>query len=125
QVERVRERLLEVLAPVVPVSSGVPFFSSVSGERLDTAGLDAGYWFENLRGRVRFGDAVGGLLADGRSVFLEVSTHPVLAVGLQETMEAAGRSGVVLGTLRRGEGGPERWVTALAEAHVHGLPVNW
>ncbi|MCQ1582628.1 SDR family NAD(P)-dependent oxidoreductase [Streptomyces parvus] len=103
----------------------MPFFSSVSGERLDTAGLDAGYWFENLRGRVRFGDAVDGLLADGRSVFLEVSTHPVLAVGLQEAMEAAGRSGVVLGTLRRGEGGPERWVTALAEAHVHGLPVNW
>ncbi|MFF2864805.1 type I polyketide synthase, partial [Streptomyces rubiginosohelvolus] len=31
----------------------------------------------------------------------------------------------VLGTLRRGEGGAERWVTALAEAHVHGLPVNW
>ncbi|MBM7058186.1 SDR family NAD(P)-dependent oxidoreductase, partial [Streptomyces sp. RHZ10] len=103
----------------------VPFFSSVSGERLDTAGLDAGYWYENLRGRVRFGDAADGLLADGRSVFLEVSAHPVLAVGLQETMEAAGRSGVVLGTLRRGEGGSERWMTALAEAHVHGLPVNW
>ncbi|MFF8098148.1 type I polyketide synthase, partial [Streptomyces sp. NPDC016675] len=36
-----------------------------------------------------------------------------------------GGAGVVLGTLRRGEGGVRRWVTALAEAHVHGVPVDW
>ncbi|MEE1943440.1 acyltransferase domain-containing protein, partial [Streptomyces sp. TRM 70361] len=125
QVERVRERLLGVLGSVSPVSSVVPFYSSVSGGRRDTAGLDAGYWYDNLRSAVRFGDVTDVLLAEGRTVFLEVSAHPVLAVGVQESMEAAGRAGVVLGTLRRGEGGLQRWVTALAEAHVHGVPVNW
>ncbi|WP_373465063.1 type I polyketide synthase [Streptomyces sp. V2I9] len=125
QVERVRDRLLEALAPLTPVSSTVPFHSTVSGERMDTAGLDAAYWYGNLRGTVRFADATDALLAEGRSVFLEISAHPVLMVGVQESMEAADRSGAVLGTLRRGEGGRRRWTTALAEAHVHGIPVDW
>ncbi|WP_258037343.1 MULTISPECIES: type I polyketide synthase [unclassified Streptomyces] len=125
QVERVRERLLDALDSVSPVSSVVPFYSSVSGERKDTAGLDAAYWYGNLRNAVRFGDVTDVLLAEGRTVFLEVSAHPVLAVGVQECMDAAGRAGAVLGTLRRGEGGLRRWVTALAEAHVHGVPVDW
>ncbi|ANB10370.1 hypothetical protein SAM40697_6417 [Streptomyces ambofaciens] len=125
QVERIRERLLEDLGPIAPVSSAVPFHSTVTGVRMDTAGLDAEYWYGNLRNTVRFEEVTRALLAEGRSLFVEVSPHPVLAVGVQESMEAAGRAGVVLGTLRRGEGGVQRWVTALAEAHVHGAPVDW
>ncbi|MFC5153869.1 type I polyketide synthase [Streptomyces amakusaensis] len=125
QVERIRERVLEDLAPVVPVSSAVPFYSTVTGERKDTAGLDAEYWYGNLRNTVRFEDVTRALLTEGRTLFLEISPHPVLAVGVQESMEATGRAGAVLGTLRRGEGGTRRWVTALAEAHAHGVPVDW
>ncbi|MCF3171736.1 acyltransferase domain-containing protein, partial [Streptomyces violaceoruber] len=75
---------------------------------LDTSGLGAGYWYENLRRMVRFEDAVRALLGDGHGVFVESSAHPVLTVGVQETIEAAGSEAVTVGTLRRGEGGPER-----------------
>ncbi|MGI5390987.1 type I polyketide synthase [Streptomyces sp. CA-251251] len=125
QVEGVRERVLAELAGVVPVSSGVPLYSTVAGAPVDTASMDAGYWFENLRATVRFEEVVRGLLADGRSVFVECSPHPVLAVGVEETAEAAGVDAVVVGSLRRGEGGEERFLTALAEAWVAGAGVDW
>ncbi|MGW1998457.1 type I polyketide synthase, partial [Embleya sp. NPDC001921] len=61
----------------------------------------------------------------GFDAFVEVSPHPVLTTPIESTVEAAEAEAVVLGTLRRGEGGPERFGTALAEAHVNGLPVDW
>ncbi|MER5556948.1 SDR family NAD(P)-dependent oxidoreductase, partial [Streptomyces sp. NPDC002793] len=94
-------------------------------ERIDGAVLDAAYWYENLRNTVRFEDVTRSLLTSGRTLFLEASPHPVLTVGLQETIEASGGDGAALATLRRDQGGSERWFTALAEAHVAGVPVDW
>ncbi|MFF7638602.1 beta-ketoacyl synthase N-terminal-like domain-containing protein, partial [Kitasatospora sp. NPDC008050] len=125
QVEALEGELLEALAPVRPVSSSVAFYSTVTGEWIDTAVLDAGYWFRNLRETVRFEPVVRGLLESGHGVFIEASPHPVLTVGIQECAEEAGRDAVALGSLRRGEGSPERFLTSVAEAHVHGVEVDW
>ncbi|MGY1503362.1 type I polyketide synthase [Streptomyces sp. QTS52] len=125
QVEGIREELHAVLGEVSPVTAHVPFYSTVSGERLDTAGLDAGYWYRNLRSTVRLEDTVTGLVEAGYRVFVEVSPHPVLVAAVQETAEAVGREVVVTGTLRRGEGGLERLLLSLGEAYVHGVPVDW
>ncbi|WP_144317144.1 acyltransferase domain-containing protein, partial [Streptomyces sp. sk226] len=73
QVEGIRDEVLEALAPVAARTSSVPFYSSVTGGLLDTSGLDAGYWYENLRRMVRFEDAVRALLGDGHGVFVESS----------------------------------------------------
>ncbi|MFF0117613.1 SDR family NAD(P)-dependent oxidoreductase, partial [Streptomyces prasinus] len=51
--------------------------------------------------------------------------HPVLTPGIEQTLEAADAEGTVLGTLRRDEGGAQRFLTALAEAHVAGISVDW
>ncbi|WP_415954614.1 acyltransferase domain-containing protein, partial [Streptomyces sp. KLOTTS4A1] len=64
-------------------------------------------------------------LADGHTVFIEVSPHPVLSLGLQGTIEDAEATATALGTLRRDEGGPDRIVTSLAEAHCHGVSIDW
>nr|WP_259408414.1 type I polyketide synthase [Streptomyces akebiae] len=125
QVEELRERILADLAPVKPVSSSVPLYSSVTGGRIDTAVMDAGYWYESLRSLVRFDEATAALLADGRSVFLESSPHPVLTPGIEQSLEASGHPGVTLATLHRDRGDATRWLTALAEAHVAGVPVDW
>nr|QBG82532.1 Polyketide synthase [Streptomyces ossamyceticus] len=124
-VEQIEGELAEVLAPVAPVSSAVAFYSCVTGGRLDTAGLDAGYWFRNLRQPVRFEEATRALLEQGHGLFVEVSPHAVLTGAVQETAEAAGREVAVTGTLRRGEGGPERLLLSLGEVYVHGAPVDW
>ncbi|SER42621.1 type I polyketide synthase [Actinokineospora terrae] len=122
-VELIEQRLLRDLAPVSPRVGELPFYSAVTGDRITTDRMDARYWYDNLRETVRFEDATRALLRDGNTLFVEVSAHPVLVTGLQETLD--GRSGAVLGTLRRDEGGLERWWAALAEAYVVGVPVDW
>ncbi|SEO77535.1 Ketoacyl-synthetase C-terminal extension [Amycolatopsis saalfeldensis] len=125
-VDALHDELASTLAPIEPRSSGVPFFSTVTGDWIDTAELGAGYWFRNLRGTVQLEGAVRSLLGGGHDVFIEASPHPVLSAGLQDTIDAAGATeAVVLGSLRRDDGGRSRLLTALAEAHVHGVRVDW
>ncbi|MEW2157958.1 type I polyketide synthase [Streptomyces sp. NPDC007189] len=120
-VEAIEDELARVLAPVAPRSGEVPFFSTTEAAVIDTAQLDGGYWYRNLRHRVRFADAVQGLIDQGYSAFVEVSSHPVLGMPVQEAAPDA----VVVGTLRRNEGGTPRFLTSLAEAWVRGIPVDW
>ncbi|MER6548848.1 SDR family NAD(P)-dependent oxidoreductase, partial [Streptomyces sp. NPDC001250] len=120
-VEAIEAELAKVLAPVTPRSGRVPFFSTTEAALVDTAGLDGGYWYRNLRRRVRFADAVEGLAGQGYSAFVEVSSHPVLGMAVQEAAPDA----VVVGSLRRNEGGTTRLLTSLAEAWVRGIPVDW
>ncbi|MGW7533245.1 type I polyketide synthase [Amycolatopsis sp. NPDC054798] len=122
-VEQIHEELREVLAPVSPVSGEVPFYSAVSGELFDTAGMDAEYWYRNLRNTVEFEKATRKLLADGYRVFVEVSPHPVLVPGLQETID--GTAAAAVGTLRRDEGGLDRFTASLGEVFAHGGTVDW
>nr|WP_051905942.1 type I polyketide synthase [Streptomyces flavovariabilis] len=125
-VEAIRERMSAELASVAPRACDVPFYSTVTGTRLDTAELDAAYWYRNLRHPVEFERTTRALLADGHRVFVEASPHPVLSVGLEETFAAAEADDArVIGTLRRADGGPARLLTSLAEAHVAGVPVRW
>jgi acyl transferase domain-containing protein/acyl carrier protein len=127
QIDDLREELLEAFAPIAPQSGGVRFHSTVTGEPLDTAELGAEYWFRNLRQTVLFEPVLRALLEAGSRAFLEVSPHPVIAFGAEETIAGVPEAGeaVVLSTLRRDDGGGTRFATALAEAHVKGVPVRW
>ncbi|MET9403668.1 beta-ketoacyl synthase N-terminal-like domain-containing protein, partial [Kitasatospora sp. NPDC002965] len=125
QVAAVEQELLRELAGITPRAGRVPFYSSVTGAPLDTAGLDAAYWYRNLRRTVEFEAATGALLADGYQVFLEGGPHPVLTPAIQDSAEAAGADACVLGTLRRGEGGPARLLASLGELQLRGVPIDW
>jgi NADPH:quinone reductase-like Zn-dependent oxidoreductase/acyl carrier protein len=121
-----REELLEAFGGLDPRSGEVAFHSSVTGGLVDTAGLDGGYWYRNLRETVRFGDVLGGLVEGGQRAFVEVGPHPVLALSVESVAESVGRDDVaVVSTLRRGEGGPRRFGLSLAQAHAAGVEVDW
>ncbi|MFD8026886.1 type I polyketide synthase, partial [Streptomyces lavendulae] len=124
-VEIIEAELAEALAGITPRTPRIPFCSTVTGEVVDSADLDAEYWYTNLRTTVRFEPAVRRLMEDGHDVFVECSPHPVLAVGLQETAESVGATADVVPSLRRGDGGPARFLTSLADAYVHGVPTDW
>ncbi|EXU61610.1 type-I PKS, partial [Streptomyces sp. PRh5] len=87
--------------------------------------LDTTYWIKNLRERVRFADAVRALLDDGHRVFIEASTHPVLTIGMQESIEEAGVDAVTIPTLRRDHGGPAQLLRSVAQAFTAGVEVDW
>ncbi|MFI2577804.1 SDR family NAD(P)-dependent oxidoreductase [Streptomyces rochei] len=112
-----RERL-----GVVGFRSGVvPWYSTVTGGLVDGGGLDAGYWFENLRGEVRFEAAVRAAVGDGLCRFVEVSGHPVLLAGVADMVPG----GVVTGTLRRGDGGLGDVLRAAGVLWMAGVAVDW
>ncbi|MFZ2112987.1 MAG: SDR family NAD(P)-dependent oxidoreductase, partial [Solirubrobacteraceae bacterium] len=88
----------------------------------------AEYWYRNLRETVRLHDATRGLLGEGYRSFIEMSPHPVLTVGVQETAEQALSnldSVFVGGSLRREQGGLDRFLASLGEAWVRGVEVDW
>ncbi|WP_063732707.1 type I polyketide synthase [Streptomyces sp. RTd22] len=125
QVELLRDELLTLLAPVRPQPAQVPFLSTVTGEWVDGTELDAEYWFTNLRRTVELEDAIRRLLDEGFGVFIESSAHPVLAMAVQDTAEDAGRTAAAIGSLRRDEGGLDRFWASLGEAWTRGVQVDW
>ncbi|MEU0398444.1 type I polyketide synthase, partial [Streptomyces sp. NPDC006208] len=125
QIKQVETQAGEGFAGISPLPGAVPFYSTVTGGRLDAGELGSGYWYRNMRQTVRFYDAIRFALADGHDVFVEVSPHPVQLAGIQDAIEAAEAEAVVIPTLRRGDGGRHRLLLSLAQAHVHGVAIDW
>ncbi len=117
-VDELRDELSEVLAPIQSRAGTVPVYSTLTGRVEDGSGMDAGYWFDNLRSTVRFSDAVTALAAEGFGTFVECSPHPVLTMSLPDDV-------VAVGSLKRDEGGLERMLLSLGEAVVHGVTPDW
>ncbi|MER5556189.1 SDR family NAD(P)-dependent oxidoreductase [Streptomyces sp. NPDC002793] len=126
QVDSLRDELLDDLAGITPVAGRVPLMSTVECAWLDGDALDAEYWVRNLREPVRFSTAVQELLATGHTNFVECSPHPVLTAAVADIADEAAVAGVfTTGSLRRNEGGLERFLTCLAETYVRGARVRW
>ncbi|MFD9604697.1 SDR family NAD(P)-dependent oxidoreductase, partial [Streptomyces sp. NPDC059970] len=125
QMDDVTDGLRSALDWFTPGAGTVPFYSSLTGSTLDTRELTADYWCENFRSRVQFERSVRTCADDREGVFIEVSPHPVLASAVRQTLDAAGAGHAVLPTLLRGQGGLRRFLTAAAEAYVHGVEVDW
>ncbi|MET8832276.1 type I polyketide synthase, partial [Streptomyces sp. NPDC004610] len=125
QVDEVRAELAGSLAGIVPGPARVPLFSTVTGDWLPEGAADTAYWFRNLRDTVRLEEAVRRLLDEQFDAFLEMSPHPVLTVGVQETVDEAGSDAVVGGSLRRDQGGSAQLLTSMAQAFVRGVEVDW
>lgn len=124
-VDQLRETLSESLSGLRPRTSDISFISAVTGAELDTASLDGDYWFTSLRQPVLFQQAVRCAYENGFDTFIESSPHPVLTIGIQESLEDYDDNYAVVGTLRRGEGGMRGILLSAAEAHVNGKSPNW
>jgi acyl transferase domain-containing protein len=104
-IEQVIEELVRDIGDLHPRPGRVPMISSVTAEPLDWRELDGAYFAQNLRCVVRFDEAVRRAVADGASVLLEITAHPLLLHALSQlTDEAAAGAGgapVALATMRR------------------------
>ncbi|MEU2624786.1 type I polyketide synthase [Streptomyces sp. NPDC007157] len=124
QVDPLHDRIVDMFADVRPTATEVPFCSTVTGAFTDTGTLGAEYWFDNARRPVAFDPAVRTLLAAGFRFFVEVSPHPVLVTAVQEIAEDAGADVAAVGSLRRDQGGLDRFLRSVADAHTRGAPVD-
>jgi len=125
QIDAIEDELRSALAGLEPRESAVPFYSALTGARLDTSQLDADYWYRSLRQQVRFAAASQSLLADGYRFFIEASPHPTLVLPLLQTIERAEVAAVVTGTLRRDQDGLTCLLLSLGALHSRGFGLDW
>ncbi|UFR01754.1 SDR family NAD(P)-dependent oxidoreductase [Streptomyces sp. Go40/10] len=102
----------------------LPVVSATTGRPASAAELcSPEYWVRQLREPVRFRDAVTRLEADGAAVLVEVGPGTALTAAARDCL--ADREHAVVPLLRPGLPEPRALTTALAEAHVHGVDVDW
>ncbi|WP_082753739.1 SDR family NAD(P)-dependent oxidoreductase, partial [Mycobacterium sp. NAZ190054] len=107
-----------------PGRARVPLYTTALEDPRSDAARDPGYWVANLRGRVRFAEAVQAAAQDGRRLFLEVSAHPVVAHSIVETLTGLGMDDhAVVPVLRRGQPEADAVEAAVATLYCHGAPI--
>lgn len=107
-----------------PGAARVPLYTTALEDPRSGRSRGPGYWVMNLRGRVRFAEAVRAAAEDGHRLFLEVSAHPVVSHSIVETLLGMGLDAhAVVPVLRRDQ--PERRSVGAAVAGLfcHGAPV--
>ncbi|GLV53919.1 polyketide synthase [Dictyobacter sp. S3.2.2.5] len=120
-----RDELLASLADLHPHSASLPLYSTVTGTRIDGSGVDAHYWWQNVRATVLFASALGQMIQDGYSVFIELSPHPVLASSIKELLTQQGQEGIVLTSLRRKEEDRATLFNSLGTLYTQNYPIVW
>ncbi|MEZ4241527.1 MAG: SDR family NAD(P)-dependent oxidoreductase, partial [Myxococcota bacterium] len=118
-------RLAEALGDVAARAPEVPLWSSVTGEPVEGAALDAAYWCANVRQAVRLAPAVDRIVAAGHTALLEVSPHPVLREPLSACLRARTPHGAVLHSLRRGRDDREELLGTVAALYRRGHALDW
>lgn len=123
QVEELRRPLLDRLAALRPRDGSVPMYSTVTCAPIDGAGLDAEYWFRNLRAPVQFGRVIAEMVGSGHTLFVEISPHPILVPAMESSLGDSGA--LAVGSLRREQAERETLMVGLARMFVHGLEPRW
>lgn len=125
QMDPLHRDLVSALSGIGPRATQIPMRSTVTGERLRGTEMSAMYWADNLRKPVLFSQAVGHLIREGHTIFLEMSPHPILTLPVEENLKDAGTQGVALGSLRRNQDERQCMLASLGAIHVNGHPIRW
>jgi acyl transferase domain-containing protein len=100
------EDYLQPYMPKLTADPRVPFFSSVSGARVEGTGkLGPSYWRANMESPVLFNSALRSALRDkdGDMVIIEIGPHSALGGPIRQILGDLGRSDSYVGTLIRGK----------------------
>ena len=117
--------LARLTGALSPRPARIPLYSTAMADPRSAAPRDGDYWVANLRGRVRFTEAVTAAAEDGHRLFLEIAPHPVVSHSIVDTLTAAGLDEYAVLPLHRRNMPEVRSVTTtMAALHCHGAPVR-
>ncbi|MEU9510802.1 type I polyketide synthase, partial [Micromonospora sp. NPDC048170] len=104
-------------APLLPV------VSNLTGALADPREITrADYWVRHVREAVRYADGIAALRAAGADTFLEIGPQSVLTA---MNADLLADDALAVAAQRRDRPAPQALLHALAELHVHGVPVTW
>ncbi|MET8765928.1 type I polyketide synthase [Streptomyces sp. NPDC004658] len=120
--DTVLDEFRQVAATLTYHPPRIPLVSTLTG-RLTTADELANphYWADQIRGAVRFADALTTLREAGVGVFLEIGPDAVLTALARDTVEDA----TAIPLLRRDHDETRTLVSGIAQAYATGVPVDW
>ncbi len=118
------DALKAALADLTPAPETLPFFSTVTGQRLDGASCNAGHWSRGVRQPVEFAKAMAALAEFGVDAWLEIGAHPALGRSIQECLGEGGGKAVVLASARR-EREHESLLEAALDLHLAGVVIDF
>ena len=119
------EDLQSSLSGLRPIRVAIPFVSSVTGDYLHGTEMGAEHWVRHLRQPVLFTKAIERLARDGCTIFLEISPHPLLSGGIQQTLRISDVPGLALSSCRRGDDERGSLLNSLGTLYALGWPVKW
>jgi acyl transferase domain-containing protein/acyl carrier protein len=96
-------------------SPSIPLISTLTGEPGDA--FTAGYWVRQLRDTVRFADALATLRHNHVTTHLELGPDPALSALVSD--------GTAIPLQRSAHDQNTHLITALAQAHDHGVTIDW
>lgn len=78
-----------------PTEATTPMFSSVTARDSSARPMDGSYWSDNMTGRVRFSDAVTGMILGDNDepavdILVEIGPHPALKGPAKQTIKSLG-----------------------------------
>ncbi len=104
----------------------IPIVSNVTGEPAGEELMSAEYWAEHVRRAVRFCDGVRTLESAGVTRFLELGPDGVLSAMAYECLgDGLASEALLVSALRRGRPEAVELLGFLAQAHTHGLNLDW
>ena len=104
----IRAGLIRSLSHLSSESSQIPLYSTVTGALEEGTGLNADYWWYNVREPVRFDAAIRAMLGEGINTFVEIGPRPVLTSYLNDIGKTAATGCVAIGCLTTNESGGQR-----------------
>ncbi|WUA47110.1 SDR family NAD(P)-dependent oxidoreductase [Streptomyces sp. NBC_01367] len=100
----------------------IPVVSNLTGALVTDEMASAEFWVRHVREAVRFLDGIRALEAGGVTTYVELGPDGVLSALAQDCVT---QDAVFVPALRKGRAEAEAVTTALAQAHAHGVTVDW
>lgn len=125
QMDPIKDQLLDVLKEIEPRKATIPLFSTVVGDRITGEGMNAAYWWHNVRQPVRFLDGIRSLFAEGCFDFVEIGPHPVLGFSIKEIASEKEANVRLTPSLNRKFPESMRMLESLGQLYSQGQSVNW
>lgn len=115
-----------LIGAITPRPATIPIYSTSHADPRTETDRDTEYWISNMVMPVRLDQAINAAIEDGHRLFLEVSSHPIVAHSISETLATHEiDESAVFSVMKRDTPSERSVLQAVAQLHAAGAPVDF